>query len=639
MSALAGIFKYDSRNHVTWPELADLARGIDRIGPDGGGEYLQSNVGMVYRAFHTTAESHFERQPLVSEGFVLAWDGRLDNRDEIRARVAANHQESTADADLVFAAYREWGESCFAELMGDWALAVWDPIRKRLILARDYIGVRRLFYRLDQDGIAWCSILEPLVLQSPCKLQLDLEYLAGYLYPRPPVETTPYRGIRAVVPANFLTFQQDSRQATKRYWALNPFGAIRHSSDADYEQHFRELFRSSVERRLRADRPILAELSGGLDSSSVVCMADDIHRKSQGMPIETLSYFDTDEPSGDERPYFSLVEKRRGRIGYHISKTQFDAQNRNESLKPLPEHCFSASPGYFAESLSWAGVIDGILKTTGARVVLSGLGGDELLGGIQFEAPELAEHLVAGNLIPFARSLYRWSFARRKTVFQLLCDTAQLLKAGHNPQSLTASNARRFSWACLAPSALHPALEAFADWRLLTPTQLTLEWVRYGLASQLTCTDPALVGCREYRHPLLDRELFAFLASIPRTQVVQAGHRRHLMRRALRGIVPDGVLFRKTKAFGLRNAMAILSEHASVIDSLFADNWVSDGIVVNTSLLREALRAAQQGLSSDGMQLISTIAIEQWLRSRQILDCLEVPASLACNGRRPTVPD
>jgi asparagine synthase (glutamine-hydrolysing) len=174
MSALAGIFKYDPRNHVTGPELANLARGIDRIGPDGGGEYLQSNVGMVYRAFHTTAESHFECQPLVREGFVLAWDGRLDNRDEIRARAAANHEESPADVDLVFAAYREWGESCFAELMGDWALALWDPTRMRLILARDYIGVRRLFYRLDQEGVAWCSILEPLVLQSPCKLELDV---------------------------------------------------------------------------------------------------------------------------------------------------------------------------------------------------------------------------------------------------------------------------------------------------------------------------------------------------------------------------------------------------------------------------------------------------------------------------------
>ena len=424
MSALTGIFKFDPRNRVDRSELMNLANDIDRLGPDGGGEYIHSNLGMAYRAFHTTPESHLENQPLVQNSCILMWDGRLDNREELRGKLTRKYQGTPTDLDLVIAAYDDWGTECFTEFEGDWALALWDAVKQQLILARDFIGVRRLFYRLDEDGVAWCSTLEPLVLQSRASLHLDLDYLAGCLYPRPPIETSPYREIRGVLPSHFLTVQHDGKLATKRYWALNPHDRIRHSSDADYEHHFRDVFRRSVERRLRANHTILAELSGGLDSSSIVCMADYIRRESPGVPIETLSFYDTDEPSGDERPYFSLVEQRRGRMGYRVSKSEFAREARDEALEPLPDCYFAASPGYFAKSLRWASVIDRIQREAGARVVLSGLGGDEFLGGVQYEAPELANYLVEGKLVSVVRSLYRWSLARRKTVFELLNDHA-----------------------------------------------------------------------------------------------------------------------------------------------------------------------------------------------------------------------
>jgi len=218
MSALAGIFKFDPRDRVEMSDLLELAHGIDRIGPDGGGEHLKLNLGMAYRAFHTTPESHIETQPLVSEGRILTWDGRLDNREELSTRVSRRFKNTPTDADLVSAAYEEWGASCFAELIGDWAVALWDEAKHQLILARDYIGIRRLFYRLDEGGLAWCTTVEPLVLTSPRKLHLDLDFLAGCLYPRPPIESTPYREIRSVVPASYLAFQSGGKQTATRYW-------------------------------------------------------------------------------------------------------------------------------------------------------------------------------------------------------------------------------------------------------------------------------------------------------------------------------------------------------------------------------------------------------------------------------------
>jgi asparagine synthase (glutamine-hydrolysing) len=632
MSALAGIFKSDTRDWVNEKELAQLALGIERIGLDGGAEQISKNVGMAYRAFHTTPESHFESQPLARHGCILTWDGRLDNREDICAKLGRTFEEPVTDLNLVFAAYEEWGTKCFAELEGDWALALWDQANQSLILARDYIGVRRLFYRIDDGGIAWCTTIEPLVFTAARKLHLDLDYFAGCLYPRPPIETTPYQEIRSIVPASFLIIQHGGNQTTEQYWSLNPRACIRYSTDSEYEEHFRDVFRAAVSRRLRTDRTILAELSGGLDSSSIVCMADNIRNSDPGEPIETLSYYDTDEPGGDERPYFTLVEQRRGHVGHHISVSNFLKDTFAGALVPLPDNCYAACPGYFARSLRWSSLIAEIQNTTGSRVILSGIGGDEFLGGVQFEAPELADHLFAGRLLSFLRSTVRWSVARKKTVYGLLADTSRLLWARHHPNFFLEAQESPFPWAHLRPIRHHSALRTFARWRHLTPVQVCLESVRYSLAQQLSLMDPPLAGCAERRYPYLDRRLFEFLASIPRTQILQAGRRRHLMRRALGDIVPEGILYRTTKSFGFRNSAAIFADQEETLDALFKEQWLSDGTIVNAGMLREQLMGIQSMAPVNGLALRSALGIEHWMRSqlgRGVVD-LSSSATIEC---------
>jgi asparagine synthase (glutamine-hydrolysing) len=625
MSAMAGIFKFHPRDRVSTEELINLANGIDRVGPDGGRDHFGANVGMSYRAFHTTPESHFESQPLLRDGCILTWDGRLDNREEIRAMVSHKYEDEPTDLDLVFAAYKEWGTGGFAQLIGDWALALWDEAKQQLILARDYIGVRRLFYRLDQDGVAWCSILEPLVLTSANKLHLDLDYLAGCLYPHPPVDTTPYQEIRSIVPGSFHVFERGGASTTTRYWSLNPCDRLRYSCDADYERHFREVFLNSVRRRLRSDRTVLAELSGGIDSSSIVCMANELAAQRPGVMLETLSYYDTDESGGDERPYFALVEEKLGRRGHHISIASFNEETADDNLSSLPLDCFSASPGYFARSLRWAQGLDDIRNRLGTRVTLSGLGGDEFVGGIQYEAPELAEYLVNGNLVSLGRSLLRWSVARKKTVYQLAVDTLRLLSGSRNPDALFSYAIPQLPWAFLKPIVIHRPRTTFADWHQLSPVGLCMEATRYGLASQLTCADPPLVGCAEPRYPYLDQSLFVFLASIPRTQVLQSGHRRHLMRRALTGIVPDKVLFRKTKWFGSRSPFADLKEHTETMATLFNERWLSDRVVVAFDLIRSEFESTQHGGSVAVLSLLNAIGIEQWLRTLWERQLIQLP--------------
>jgi len=615
MSALAGIFKFDPRTPVREADILALARGIRQVAPDGGGSIMHtSNLAMVYGALHTTPESLLESQPLVRKGLTLVWDGRLDNREEIRACVSETFHGVPTDLALVSAAYCTWGTHCFARLVGDWAIALWDESSKHLILAIDYIGVRRLFYRVDDDGVVWCTIPEPLVLTAPAKLHLDLDYFAGIFHPRPPLGTTPYREIRGLVPAHYLVFDDRRKCSERRYWSINPHAKIRCTSDEEYEEEFRRVFRRSVGRRLRSNGVITAELSGGIDSSSIVCMSDDIRHLHPGPAIETLSYYSLEDPSGDERPFFSLIEHARGRTGNHLSVDELNHQMSDDALAPLPKEYFVAIPGYFRKSLVWSQHIQAILERTRSRVILSGLGGDELLGGVQYEAPELAECLIQGRIIAFCQSLIDWSIARRKTVYRLLFDVLKLLVSRYDPAAWIRGKPLQCSWSRLSPPDLRPTVSAFAAWRKLGASQLNAEAIRYAIGSQLACTAPPLTGHYERRYPYLDRELFEFISAVPRNQIIRPAQRRSLMRRSLRLLVPNEVLFRKTKWFGTRSPIAQLRDQTAALHQMFNQPWLSDGILMDAAQLQRELLEVGHGLNTLTPLMLSAISVEQWLR-------------------------
>src|ERR1051326_1568397 len=141
MSGIAGVYNFEERQ-VDPAQLLVLGSGLTERGPDGGNEFIDGPVAMVYRAFHTNAESRRERQPLLSRsGHLLCWDGRLDNRAELLRRLESKPREDRTDVALVFAAWQKWNADFLSYLIGDFALSLWDPFGKTLLLARDPFGV------------------------------------------------------------------------------------------------------------------------------------------------------------------------------------------------------------------------------------------------------------------------------------------------------------------------------------------------------------------------------------------------------------------------------------------------------------------------------------------------------------------
>ena len=609
MSAQFGRINFDGQP-VHHNHLEEVRPFLAPYGPDGEASYCKRNFAVLYRAFHTTKESYREAQPHVfKSGSVLTWDGRLDNREELANLLGSDLPTNSSDVAMVAAAFEKWNADAFSKLVGDWALSIWDVGNRCLILAKDFVGTRHLYYTIKNDQVTWCTILDPLILLGGRRLKLDEEYIAGWLSFFPAAHLTPYVGIRSVPPSSFVQFTQENTK-TVRYWDFDPSKRILYRTDPEYEEHFRIVFAQSVRRRLRCDSSVLAELSGGMDSSSIVCMADAMGKGTTEAPrLNTVSYFDDSEPNWNERPYFLKVEEKRGRTGCHI-----DVHSQSSLFEESPR--FAATPASSEVASDAARQFASCMTAGGHKVLLSGTGGDEAMGGVPLPTPELADLLARVQIRALTRQLKLWALEKRKPWLHLFLETVN----GFLPSGFVR-----------LPKHLRPAPWLDGDFarrnrnalrgypvrtKLLGPLpsfQDDLSALN-GLRRQLESDFIPADCCFEKRYPYLDRDLLEFIYAIPRQQLIRPGQRRSLMRRSLIGIVPDELLNRRRKAFVARAQVVAVSEDwPDLVMKITHMVSASMGIVHRESFVN-ALMRARNGEEVPMIPMLRTLALEFWLR-------------------------
>jgi asparagine synthase (glutamine-hydrolysing) len=609
MSVQFGLWNFDGKP-ADRAYLDKISPVLAPYGPDDRGIHLKDNIGILYNAFHTTSESRREAQPCsLASGIVLSWDGRLDNRSELIGLLTDVLATGSTDVEIVGAAYQRWGTDCLAKLLGDWALAIWNPHTRSVILAKDFAGKRHLYYTVDDNRLTWSTVLDPLVMFSGKRLELCEEYIAGWLGFFPAAHLTPYIGIHAVPPASFVVIQP-GKVEIRKYWDFDTEKRLRYRTDAEYEEHFRSVFTQAVRRSLRSDRTVGAHLSGGRDSTSIVCMADTIFANGAfpSPGLETISFYDDSEPNWNERPYFTIVEKRRGRSGCHIdvsSPEPFNFNIQNDRFATTPSGDGHSTDRRFSDFLSLNGI----------RVILSGTGGDEATGGVPTPLPELEDLIATRQFRKLAHQLTVWALNKRKPWFHLLF---QAIGAFFPPSMAgVAKNRRPAPWlngdfvkrnlkalqGYEVRLKLHGSLPTFQE------NLATFEGVCRQLASSVLPTNPAY----ETRYPYLDRDLLEFLYAVPREQLVRPGQSRSLMRRALVNIVPNEILNRRRKASVSRKpalALHLANSQLSVPDRILLTDSI--GITDSTKFLK-ILQDASAGLGIPLVKLIRTLSLEYWL--------------------------
>lgn len=583
---------------------------LSRLNPCGSIRSAQlSDVAMSVSASTDVVTSV---QPVTADGKVLlAWDGRLDNKSGIVANHKLESDETGEDAVFVATAYLAAGPELWPDIIGDYAVACWDSARRELYLARDPFGTRPLYYYINDSAVIWCSELSYFIELFGDALNLDDEFIASYLLAAEAQSRTPYRDISSVQPG-YVTIISKEQVSHHQLWDPASCGDVRLRTDSDYEARFRDLFAQSVERRLRTPGVAIAELSGGLDSSSIVSMAHEVLRadKSGQARLATVSYIYDGSRTGDEREFIKEVEQLRGvETSFIQDKNAVPLSSAPRAPRPSGLHLFHETYETLRE---FVGSING-------SILLSGLGGDEITLNEETFCPDLISLLKRGRPIAAFRAARRWAQARKSTTIDLFWSGAVLPLLPLRLQAMLDSGT------LFPKSWMGPTLAArlgLSEYPLSHGARRLSDPVRrrqykalnraMAFASQCYHREQ---GCCDVTYPFLDRCLIEFLVGIPADQKLRPTETRSIHRRAMKDILPEKIRLRKTKQGPEESLLRALSRSWPDLIAIFRDAEVYKRGYINGQSFAGELTRARHGICRSTAALARVLSLELWLRA------------------------
>jgi len=579
MSGIAGIVNLDGRP-VEESVLAAMSAALAHRGPDGSGIWRDGAVGLVHRMLHSTPESLHETQPLRDETgqLCLVLDGRIDNREELKAAIeaAGGRLRDGTDAELVLQSYACWAEDCPKHLFGDFAFAIWDGRRRRLFCARDPLGNKPFFYRCDGKTFAFASEMQPLFADPQFSPRVNLKLLGMFLcLDYGDFTETLYQDVFRLSPAHCGCVESGALRKF-RYWDVDPGHSLSYSADAEYTEHFLHLFRSSVRANLRANGTVAAALSGGLDSSSIVCTAAALARDGQ-TPNGHLMAFSQFYPGlpCDESEYIHEVARRWGVEAVGFANTADPSATDFERAADYPDVLYSITRHMFAPAMQQ-------MQRRGIRVLLEGIGGDEVLvSGFS----HLAELTRRGKWLAMMRQLRSDAANYSRTPSWLLMNQVIKPLVPMPVKDVLRPLVRRFrrqeqEQVPLVRPDFARAQGIYEQTLPLpqfpTSAQQSLYYSIFYGWGVVTCEMNQLFSSRfgvECRWPFLERRLVEFLLAVPQEQRWRGDESKFLLRQAMVGILPEKLRQRKHKAsFTMVFDQELRHRQADKVEALFRDS-------------------------------------------------------------------
>lgn len=560
MSGIAGIYSLDGRQ-ILPEELTAFIHVLSHRGIDRSACHLAGHVGFIHCMLHTTQESLDECLPFAdpATGLVITADARLDNRQDLLDELAVCSERARLipDSHLILEAYKKWGDQCAGRLIGDFAFAVWDSQKQQLFCARDHMGTKPFYYFHSKTLFIFGSEIKAILKSHEVPLIVNEQRILDYLvFYNSDQSSTFYRNIHRL-PARHTLRVTPSSIRVEPYWDFSPEKEIRFKRDEDYADAFREHFARAVACRLRSAYPIGSFLSGGLDSSSIACVAS---RQMQHMgvgPLITFSeVFDSlpehVSPKSDERVFMDAAIRQCN------SEALFLHFNEHGPLRNIDFQSFDEPMPYFNGYL-----LDETCRTArqrGVRVLLDGTDGDTTVShgyeriyqlGTQFKLLTLykeSKEYCKLNQLQFSPKAMLWKYCIRPSLPDWLVKTANRMILRRQGNSYGAF--------------LRPDIVSHIDWDERAEQLGKKEsYCRKGRLPQYwSFISPFQQYAMEFidtrhahfpveiRYPFWDRRLMEFCLGLPLEQKMRNGITRFILRNAMKGILPLEVEHRLSKA-------------------------------------------------------------------------------------------
>ncbi len=621
MCGIAGIVHSDPTVAVDPVLLRRMGDAIRHRGPDDSGVWTGPGVGLVHRRLSIIDLSAAGHQPMSNEdGSVhVVFNGEIYNFQELRKELAARGHvfRSATDTEVVVHLYEEEGDACVERLDGMFAFAIWDVRRRRLFLARDRVGKKPLKYaEIPGGGIAFASELKSLLAADLVGREVDARQIHDYLtFGCIPAPGTGFARIRKLEPGHRMVWER-GRLSSERYWSLD-YRAKRKLSAPEWREEVRRSVRQAVERRLVADVPLGAFLSGGIDSSIVVaCMAEASTR-----PVETFS-IGFEHEQWNELPFARRVAQR-WKTSHHEFVVRADDGALLPALARLYEEPYadsSALPSWFLARETRKHV----------TVALNGDGGDEGFGGYARYAQfirwrkraraigplrSVARALAALPALP--RQLERNAEVARELLAPDLADAytailrlyterekRELYRADLFPERPAASSRvlRRWLEDPCAGEALLDRI-CFSDVMAYLPDDLLVKMDIATMAHSL-----------EARSPLLDHHVLELTASAPAEIRYSDGRLKALLKDAFKSDLPEELIERPKMGFGIPIGEWFAGAWAPMARDLLLAPDARVGAYFERRVLQRYVEEHVVGRIARGYQIFALVMLELWHR-------------------------
>jgi asparagine synthase (glutamine-hydrolysing) len=554
MSGLAGFVSLNGAP-VAEDVLNRMAIASRYLAADGARTWNSAEAGLIRFASWTTPEAVNEQQPLrdTLTGCVICFDGRIDNREELFLKLdrLVELDRGAPDCAVVLALFGQFGEDCLSLLVGDYVLAIWQPAEHRLFCARSPLGWRPFQWYCDAKVFAFASDAKALIdgLQLGHRLNEGAigEFLSMYF--QTPTETF-WQDIYRLPPGAAL--RVENGRIHSWHWHRGPFADLSNLPDDELIAGFQALFDQSIAACMRSSTEVSAHLSGGLDSSSIVCRAVELHRAGKiDTLVRPISARYPGEPY-DESEWSGAVEEH---LGINASIVTVDPYNWDLAAEWCAEtYHLPLRPNTLGAAVSTCRC----MRDNGSRVLLTGEGGDDWLAGSLAHWPDLlrqgqirrlwCEGLNRGGSRSFSRTLasvvFRgagpWVFPRMR----------RQLTVPHLKASSSVPDWIQPEWAAkIGLDERKLANHAPARFKSLAQQQ---RYARYNAARHYVNLENVIAFAAsrgiEMRHPLHDLRLTTFIMGVPGSILLRNGEKKYLLRRAMRGTLPEKVRSRRSKA-------------------------------------------------------------------------------------------
>jgi asparagine synthase (glutamine-hydrolysing) len=596
-----------------------MAAMLSHRGPDHQGIWANESLGLGHARLVVLDPSPAANQPMTDEATraVIVFNGEIYNHRELRAELEAVGLvfRSRSDTEVVLQGYLHWGKAVFARLNGMFALAIYDRERQTLVLARDRIGKKPLYYYDGAGVFVFASEIKAILLDPDVVRRPNLGAIHDYLTLQyTPCPETAFQGIRRLPPAHVMEVWPDGRTVQDCYWRLPHPSLARPRPQAELVREFLSLLENAVRMRMVADVPVGALLSGGVDSSSVVALMAGM----SGRPIKTFSV-GFDQPGYDETEYAERVAGRYA-TDHHVLRLGPDC------LDILPRLAW-----HYGEPFADPSAIATFLVSDFARrevgVVLTGDGGDE-------------------SMLGYPRYLQALDWGKRDARSRLAGLVRRILPSGVLQSGLGRKIAYLAATGDLRPSRRYaPSImyfmenekfDAYGDALRPLLGRSTLDRIEpyfAGIASAaagaawadihtylpddlLVKVDVASMAFGlEARSPLLDHTLMEWAAALPAEQKMWGGQTKSLFKQAVAGLLPHDLLHRPKMGFGVPVERWLTGAMAPLVDDLLRDGRFRARGLIKPAWIDWALEANSSGQAVLWHRIWALMMLELWYRT------------------------